>query len=138
MSPTIQPHALLRAALKADLVLSAATALSLLLGGEMLSRTTGLPEPLLFGVGLALLPWLALLAWVATRTRLPVALVWAVIVLNGVWAVDCTLVATGAMPLADWQLTSAGIGFVIAQAVGVVLLALFEYLGLARSHRIAT
>ena len=132
MSPTIQPHALLRAALKADLVLSAATALSLLLGGEMLSRTTGLPEPLLFGVGLALLPWLA------TRTRLPVALVWAVIVLNGVWAVDCTLVATGAMPLADWQLTSAGIGFVIAQAVGVVLLALFEYLGLARSHRIAT
>ncbi|MEO7852262.1 MAG: hypothetical protein ABIR94_08410 [Rubrivivax sp.] len=137
MSRMIQPSPLLRGVLKADLVLSAATALSMTLGAGPLSSATGLPEGLLLAVGVALLPWLALLLWLQRRAQLPSMGVWAVIVLNALWAVDCVLVAAVAMPGAGWHLTAAGLGFAITQAVGTVLLAEFQFLGLKHSRPVA-
>ncbi len=134
MSRMMQPGPLLRGVLKIDLVLSAATMLSMLLGAGPLSVVTGLPEGVLLAVGLVLLPWCALLLWLINRVQVPRAAVWAVIALNALWAVDCALLAVGALPGASWQLTPAGIGFALTQAVATLLMAEVEWLGLKRSR----
>lgn len=137
MPRMIQPSPLLRGVLKADVVLSAATMLTMTLGAVPLSLATGVPEGVLRAVGFALLPWLALLLWLLRRAQVPALGVWAVIVLNALWAVDCVLVAIGSMPGAGWHLTAAGLGFAITQAVGTGLLAEFQFLGMKRSQPVA-
>ena len=134
MNPLIQPGAFLRQVLKADALLSAATAAAMTLGATVLAPITGLPASLLIVVGLALIPWVAFLLWVATRPAVPAAAVWAVIVLNLVWVVDCALVAFGLA----FAPTTWGVGFAAVNALGTLLLADLEYIGLRRSaHAVA-
>ena len=129
MNQLIQPGAFLRQVLKADALLSAATAAAMTLGASVMAPITGLPASLLVVVGLALIPWVAFLLWVATRHTVPVAAVWAVIVLNLVWVVDCVLVAFGV----GFTPTTWGAAFAGANALGTLLLADLEYIGLRRS-----
>ena len=134
MNQLIQPGAFLRQVLKLDALLSAATASALILGAAVLAQMTGLPVNLLIVVGLGLIPWVAFLLWVATRPTVPVAAVWVVIVLNLVWVVDCALVAFGV----GFTPTAWGVGFATANALGTLLLADLEYVGLRRSaHAVA-
>jgi hypothetical protein len=134
MNQLIQPGAFLRQVLKLDALLSAATASAMILGAAVLAPITGLPASLLSVVGLALIPWVAFLLWVATRPTVPAAAVWAVIVLNLVWVVDCALVAFGV----GFTPTAWGVGFAAANALGTLLLADLEYVGLRRSkHAVA-
>jgi len=133
MNPLIQPGAFLRQVLKADALLSAATAAAMLLGAAVLAPITGLPASLLSVVGLGLIPWVAFLLWVATRPTVPAASVWLVIVLNLVWVVDCALVAFGV----GFKPTAWGVGFAVANALGTLLLADLEYVGLRRSAHAA-
>lgn len=129
MNRTIRPSNFLRQVLKADALLSAATAAAMILGASALAPATGLPQTLLVVIGVALVPWVAFLLWAATRPVVPVAAVWLVIGLNLLWAVDGTLLAFGV----GFEPTAVGVSFAVAQAVGVLVLAELEFVGLKRS-----
>lgn len=126
---TIQPSVFLRRVLMADAAASAATGALMAFGADAFADLLGLPESLLRYAGLALLPFAALLAFIATRAALPRAAIWAVIVANALWVTDSlALLASG------WVApTALGIAFVIAQAAAVAALAELEYVGLRRT-----
>jgi len=121
-----QQGSFLRRVLLADALISAATGLLMAGGAALLAGLLGLAEPLLRGAGLALLPYGAFVAFVATRPQLSAAAVWAVIALNALWALDSV-----ALLLTGWAAPSAlGYGFVLLQAAVVGVFAELEFLGL--------
>jgi hypothetical protein len=123
----------LRKVLRVDAVLSGLTALALMADAEPLAAMTGLPAGALQAIGVALVPWTALLAWLASRTVFPAAALGTVIALNFVWALDCALAAFGVVG------APAGLGVAVLaiQAVGTVVLAELEWVGLRRAARAA-
>lgn len=129
MNRTIRPSNFLRQVLEADALLSAATAATMIAGASALAGATGVPPAVLLATGVAIVPWVAYLLWAATRPALPAAAVWWVIGLNVVWAVDCALLALGVW----FDPTAAGVAFAVAQAVGVLVLAELQFVGLKRS-----
>lgn len=126
-----RPGLFLRRALQADAAVSAASGLLMALSADFLSGLLGLPAALLLPAGIVLLPYAALLIWLAARPVPPAGGVWFVIAANALWALDCVLVlATG------WfQPTGLGIAFVAGQAVTVLLFAELQYIGLRRIGR---
>jgi hypothetical protein len=118
----------LRGVLLVDAISSGAMGLVLIAGAALLSSWLHMPAALLQYSGLTLLPFAALVAWVALRRPLVRPAVWAVIVLNALWAADSLLLlGTG------WVAPSVlGYAFVIAQAAFVAVLAELEYVGLRR------
>lgn len=93
----------------------------------------GLPEELVRGAGLLLLPvaaFLGGLAWLRSPAPL---LVWVVIVGNLGWTIE-SLVLIGQQAAA---ITGLGTAFVAAQAVIVLALAGLEYMGLRRMQAAA-
>ncbi len=128
-SPIAHPSRQLRRALAVDAVLSGLSGLLMAIDAAPLTGVLGLPTDLLRGVGLALLPWAALVGWLATRPTLMRRAVWAVIGLNAVWVIDCLgLLVSGLVAP-----TGLGTAFVIVQAVVVLALAEAQWLGLRRS-----
>lgn len=124
---TVSPF--LRRAMLADAAFSGTSGLILALAAGWLGDLLGLPVPLLRYVGLALLPYAALLAFLATRETLPRGDVWAIIVGNAVWtAASILLLFTG------WiEPTTLGVVFVIAQAAVVAVFAELQWFGLKRA-----
>jgi hypothetical protein len=113
--------------------ISAACGLLMAFDADFLEPLLGIPATMLTYAGVALLPWAALVGYLATRAHLARALVWAVIACNIVWAVDCVLLlASGAVAP-----TLLGYAFVIVQAVTVLVLAEIQYFGLRRSMQVA-
>jgi hypothetical protein len=119
----------LRRVLHVDAVLSAVTAAVMLADAEPLSAWTGLPAGLVQVLGVALLPWAALLAWLGSRAVVARGAIGAVVALNFLWVLDCTLLAFGAFG------TPQGLGIAVAavQAVGTFVIAELEWLGLKRA-----
>jgi hypothetical protein len=120
---------LLRAALLLDAVATGASGLLMAAGGGLLHTWLGLPQGLLLGAGLALLPWAALVGRFGFARRLHPAALWLVVVANIVWAADCLLLAAGALG----GVTQWGQGFALFQAVAVLLFAALQYTGWQRS-----
>jgi glucose uptake protein GlcU len=119
----------LRRALLADAFISAATGLLMLIGANVLASLLGLPEALLRYAGLVLLPYGALVAYIATREQLRRWAVWAVIIANAIWAVDSIILL-----LSGWLTPNAlGYAFIIFQALVVAAFAEIQYIGLRRS-----
>jgi glucose uptake protein GlcU len=119
----------LRRALLADALISGATGLLMLIGANVLASLLRLPEALLRYAGLVLLPYGALVAYVATREQLRRWAVWAVIVANAIWAVDSIILL-----LSGWLTPNAiGYAFIIFQALVVAAFAEIQYIGLRRS-----
>ncbi len=119
----------LRRALLADAATCVATGLLLLLGSGVLEQFLGLPAELSRYAGVSLLPFAALLIYLAARENLSPPAVWAVIVLNALWTVDSILLL-----LSGWiEPTELGYAFVIFQAFGVAMFAALEYFGLRKS-----
>lgn len=119
----------LRWVLFADAATCVATGLLLMLGSGVLEQFTGLPAGLSRYAGVSLLPFAALLVYLATRENLSPPVVWAVIALNALWTVDSILLL-----LSGWiEPTGLGSAFVIFQAFGVAMFAALEYLGLRKS-----
>jgi hypothetical protein len=118
----------LRRALWADAIATGATALLMVVGADLLTGLLALPAPLLRITGLSLLPYTAFVVWLATRPMPSRPVVWAVIVCNGLYAIDCVLIlATG------WLAPSAlGIAFIVMQAIVVAAFAELQYVGLRR------
>lgn len=128
MSRPVVPSPFLRRALWADALASAASAVPMILAAPWLESLTGLSAGLLWPVGLAMLPYVAYLAWLATRRAVPAAAVWVPIVLNVLWALDCFWLAALAQP----RPTALGFAFIGAQALAVLVFAGWQYAGLRR------
>jgi hypothetical protein len=125
----VRTSSFLRWVLFADAATCVATGLLLTFGSGPLREYLGLPEGLLRYSGISLLPFAALLVYLATRETLSSPVVWTVIVLNALWAADSILLL-----LTGWVApTELGSTFVVAQALGVAVFAMLEYVGLKRS-----
>lgn len=124
------PSTLLKRALQADAVASAASGLLMFAGAGVLDGVTGLPTELLRYAGLFLLPYAALVGWMGFKASLPRWLVWTVILGNLAWAAESVLLVFSA-----WVAPTAyGIAFVLAQAFVVALFAELQFFGLRRSR----
>jgi hypothetical protein len=124
-----RPSAFLRNVLLADAATSAAAGLLMLVGAGFLDTLLGLPVPFLRYAGASLLPFAALLAFVATRDNPGRGVIWAIIAANVAWVIGSfELLFTG------WFTPSLlGTLFVVAQALAVAVLAALEYVGLRQS-----
>jgi hypothetical protein len=121
-----QPSSLLRRALLADALASGAMGVLLVPGAGALAPVLGLPAGLLLAVGLLMLPWAACVFWLARQAQPHRRLAWAVVWLNALWVADSLLLLAS-----SWvQPTALGVGFVLAQALAVALLATAQALGL--------
>jgi hypothetical protein len=124
----------LRRVLRVDAVLSALTAAVMLVDAEPLAAWTGLPAGLVQGLGAALVPWAALLAWLGSRATVARAAIGAVVALNFLWVLDCALLAFGAFG------SPQGLGIAVAavQAAGTFVIAELEWMGLKRAPSAAS
>lgn len=125
----IQSSPLLRNALALDAAACAGMDVLLSFAATALSHPSGLPEPLLRGVGLLLLPCAALLGWLSRRPALPRLAVLAVIGLNLIWIADSLLLLAGGW----FAPTGLGVAFLLAQAAAVLAVTMAEAVGLGRS-----
>jgi hypothetical protein len=123
------PRTFLRRVLIVDAATSGAMGVLLVIAANLLAPLLGLSSALLDTAGLSLIPFAALIAWIATRRDLPRPGVWAVIACNAVWSADSILLLLGGFAAP----TVPGYAFVVAQALFVAILAELEYLGLRRS-----
>lgn len=127
MTPTPR-DTFLRRVLVLDAATSGLMAIALLAGADALSPLLGLPKSLLIGTAAVLVPFAALVLWIATREALPRAGAWIVIGLNALWVADSVLLL-----FTDWVAPAAlGTAFVLAQAAAVAVLAELEFVGLKR------
>lgn len=130
---TFSSSTFLRYVLFADAAATGATGLLMALAAPALAGVLRLPASLLFVAGLVLVPYAALVAYLATRDRLQASAVWALIVCNLLWGVDCAVVA-----FSGWvQPTALGYAFILMQVVVVAAFAELQYVGMRRSTAIA-
>ena len=116
----------LRYVLLADSASCVATgAVQVMLTG-VLADAMRLPAPLLMGTGVFLVAYAAFAVLIATRDPVPRAFVWLFVAGNFGWAAAC-IALLAASPLHPSML---GQGWVIAQAVTVVVLAELQWGGL--------
>ncbi len=128
---TIDPRSPLRRVVRADGLISGAMGLVLLAGGGLMADPLGLPESLLRGAGIVLLPFAGGVLWLA-RQAVPNAIaVKAVIAANAAWVVLSVLV------LVTGWVTPSGLGqaFVIVQGLGVAVFAELQLAGWRRANR---
>ncbi|MEW6129658.1 MAG: hypothetical protein AB1757_21640 [Acidobacteriota bacterium] len=119
----------LRKVLFADAAISGTTGLVMLLFADSLNQLLGVPVGLLRYAGLSLLPFAALLIYLATRQHLQRPIIWAIISGNALWAIDSILLL-----FTNWVApTALGYGFIIAQAMLVAVFAEAQYFGLKKS-----
>jgi hypothetical protein len=120
---------LLRLALLADAAATAATGLLLLVFSVPFDSLLGLPSALSRTLGLGLLPYAAMVAYLGTRPQVSRGAVWAVIICNLVWVVDSGLLLMG-----NWiDPTPLGFALVIAQAIAVAGFADLQFVGLRKA-----
>lgn len=133
LAPTADTQTPLRRALLLDAVASAGMGALLLVAPALLEAPLGLPATLLRTAGAVLLPFAALLAWVARRPRVPVRVAGALVAANVLWAVDSLL-----LPATGWiDATALGVAFVVGQGLIVAAFAGLEWAGLRRLARAA-
>src|SRR4029453_1330819 len=120
----------LRRVLLIDASSCIASGLLSVFGSRALGRALGLPDDLLLYAGLSLFPFAAFLIYLAVSKAFSRATVWAAILLNALWVLDSFLLL-----LTGWVTpTEFGYVFVVAQALGVAMLATLEYVGLRKSE----
>jgi hypothetical protein len=126
---TVHPSLLLKIALMADAVVSGATGLLQLTAANPLATLLDLPRAGLLATGEFLVIYALLLVVLATRERLWSGLVMFIVLGNVAWALGCVALLLAGM----LSPTAPGIGFVLMQAVAVVVFAVLEWRGLGRS-----
>ena len=119
----------LRRALAADAIVTGVAAAQMLFGAGLLTGLLGLPEPLLRYAGLSLIPFVAIVGYLASRENPSRAAVWGVVAYNVLWAIDSVLLLVSGYVAP----TALGYAFVIAQASAVAVFAQLQYVGLKRA-----
>jgi len=131
MSISVTPF--LRNVLLADAVISGGAAALMIAGAGLLSPLLELPAGLLFWAGLALVPFVAMLAVIARRTQVAKLLLVDIVAINALWvAGSFGLLLSGAVAP-----NTLGVLFVAAQAVAVALFALLQLIALRRASAVA-
>lgn len=121
---------LLSVVLRVDAAAVGIFAVGLLVASGPLEDRLGLPTALSLVVGVALLPWLAVLLWASGRPVRP-GVILGIVAVNAVW-----VVASVSLQVADGaDLTGAGTAFVLVQALGVAVIAGLEYAALGQARR---
>lgn len=100
-------------------------------GAGWLAGPLGLSPALMQPVGLFLLPYAALLAWLASRPALPRAAVWTLVGFNVLWAVESLALAA----LGWVQPTSLGLAVIVGQALAALVVAELQFLALRRARQ---
>lgn len=118
----------LRRVLAFDALTSAAMGLMLIVAAGALGPLLNLPVPLLRGVGLSFIPFVALVAYAATRNPASRSLALTVAILNAVWVVA----SVGLLMSGLVAPNILGTVFVAAQAVFVGILAELQIIGARR------
>ena len=119
---------LLRNVLVADGVVTGATAILMAAAAGPLDDILGLPATLLRVVGLALIPFAALVLGLGVRGTMSKPLVRLLIAANLLWVVGSIVLLLG-----GWvDPTGIGIAFILIQAAAVAAFAALQYLGLRR------
>lgn len=118
----------LRRVLALDALSCAVMGLALTPFAAVLAPMLGLPERLVGGAGMLLLPLAAFIGWLASRPVPPRLLVLVVIFGNVAWSVESAIV----LAQHAGQVTALGGAFVAAQAAAVLGFAGLEYVGLRR------
>ncbi len=119
----------LRRVLIADAAISGVSGLVMLAGAGIFHDLTALPVDLVRYAGLSLLPFAALVAFIATRPEISRAGTWTVIAINAIWTVESI-----ALLFSGWVHPNLlGQVFVVAQALMVAGLAELEFIGLRRA-----
>ncbi|MBJ7409748.1 MAG: hypothetical protein JHD15_05190 [Phenylobacterium sp.] len=98
-----------------------------------LAEPLGLSPALMQPVGLFLLPYAAVLAWLASRPALPRLVVWTLVGFNVLWAAE----SIGLVALGWVQPTTLGLAVVVGQAVAALVVAELQYLALRRARQAA-
>ena len=129
MSVLSSPN-LLRYALIGDAVASGATGLLMIAGAGILSDLLGLPQQLLMIAGLILMPFTAMVAYLATRQTPSPGSVWSVILINIAWVAASAFVLFGGVV----SPTVLGHTFIAAQAIVVFAFADFQFFGLRNAQ----
>jgi hypothetical protein len=119
----------LRRVLVADALSCAAMGLVLCLFNNQAAGILNLPSELLIQAGLALLPFAAFVAFVASRSIPSRKAVWTIMALNAVWIAESVLLLFSNKV----QPNVLGQAFVVAQAAFVLVMTELEYMGLKRS-----
>jgi hypothetical protein len=125
---TILISPFLRLAFVADAIASGATGLLMFAGASPLAGLLGLPEMLLRGAGLILLPYAAIIAIIGLRKSVPKLAVWTVITANALWAIE----SFGLLAVGWVSPNMLGTAFVLLQAMVVAGLAGAQVIGLRR------
>lgn len=102
----------------------------LLIGGSGLGGFLGLPVGLLTASALILIGFAVVVLAVASRPVIPRTGVWAIAVVNILWAIDSLLI----LVLGWVEPNGLGLAFVIVQAVAVLLIAEIQIIGLKRGR----
>lgn len=123
----------LRKVLLADAVVSGAAGLAMIGGADITHDLLGLPSALLFWAGVALIPFVTLLAMIVRAGRAPSGVTPAIIVTNFAWVGGSLFVAFGPA----FSPSLIGQMFIVAQAAIVGVFAELQIVGLRRSTAMA-
>jgi hypothetical protein len=102
----------------------------LLTASATVEQLFAIPASLGRALAVVLLAFGAFVAWVGTRRELIRAAVWAIVVVNALWAVESVL----ALVFGWLQPNALGQWFVIAQALAVAVIAELQFIGLRRAR----
>lgn len=121
---TVRPTRFLRAAWLVDAAGSAGTGLAMGLAAGPLAAWTGLPAAWLVGAAAVFVPYVALLAWLGTRTAVGRRAAAVPVGLNVAWGAVCLAVAaTASLPALGLAFLAVhvvwGFGFAALQAAGL-------------------
>ncbi|ODU48073.1 hypothetical protein [uncultured Aquimonas sp.] len=129
---TVLPSPLLRLGLRLDAILSLAAAAAVPLLLVPLSVALGFSREQMILIAAFMFGWAALTGWMGGQARLPAWSVWLAIAVNVEWAA-----ASLVLPAFGWIAPNAlGWTLLVAQALGVLVFAGLQWLGLQRSERI--
>lgn len=116
----------LRRILATDALIGIPTGLLMALAAQPLASLLNIPASLLLYVGWLLVAVALGVGYVATRPQINRSAVWAVVIVNTFWALECFSIV-----LLGWiQPNALGMAFVFFQGTVVAVLALLQYLGL--------
>lgn len=130
MTEIIRVSNFLRYVLFADAATCLACGLLLSIGGGLLENLLDLPVSMMFYAGLSLFPFAAFLIYAATRKSISKTVVWLIIGLNLLWTIDSFLLLISGYVAP----TTFGYVFVILQALGVLMFADLEFIGLRKAE----
>ncbi|WP_041373673.1 hypothetical protein [Phenylobacterium zucineum] len=123
----------LRAVIALDAAACGVLGLGLAAGGAAVAGLLGLPLALTQPVGLFLIGYAGLLAWLALRPSLPRAVVWCLVGFNVLWAMESVLLV-----VLGWvHPTALGMALVVGQGLAALVVADLQFLSLRRARAAA-